>query len=333
MFRLFSPTFRLERLHSRGRAVLGQCGIGAAALLLVSSAASAFVVDLTHPMGAFEPTDGDLTKPNLAKPHGDSVAVPTFGNQTTYEILPKFPTNQGHFHLGRMLVYEHHGTHMDSPGHYINNAETTEQGNPPRKQMHELTASDLIGRAVVIDIASRVQAELDKNGGQPSPDKAVMDFSESSSAVVMPEDIDAVADKLGNGVWLVVNLGWSRFYRDANWSTTPYFNGWNFPGINAAGIDRLIAIEDRKGIRINGIVIDNIGIDTGQGSKGSDDKWSNSFHSHVRGLQRGWKFVENATNLGQLSHARPDSCTIVVGAPKHVGGGGGPSRVLALCDP
>ena len=111
---------------------------------------------------------------------------------------------------------------------------------------------------------------------------------------------------------------------------TPYFNGWNFPGFNAAAIDRLIELEDEKGIRINGIVIDNIGIDSGEGSKGIDDKWSNSFYSHVRGLQRGWKFVENGTNLEQVAMA--GSCTIIVGAPKHVGGGGGPSRVLAMCE-
>jgi kynurenine formamidase len=79
-------------------------------------------------------------------------------------------------------------------------------------------------------------------------------------------------------------------------------------------------------------VADNIGIDSGESAKGEDDKWTNSFYAHVRGLQRGWKFVENATNLGQLSLAKPDSCTLIVGAPKHIRGTGGPSRVLAMCE-
>ncbi len=288
----------------------------------------AFMIDLTHPLGTFNPTDGDLTQPNLSSPHGDSIAVPTFGNQAVYEILPNFPTNQGHFVIGRMLLYEHHGTHMDSSYHYLNSEETT-VGEQRRKLMHEMTADDLIGPAVTIDIGSRVQTELDKNGGNPSPDTAVTDFSDDSPNVIMPEDVDAVADQLDDGVWIVANLGWSRFYRDANWETTPYFNGWNFPGFNNAAIDRLIEIEEKKGIRINGIVIDNIGVDSGESSKGNDDKWSNSFRSHVRGLQRGWKFVENATNLDQVAMAK--NCTIVVGAPKHVGGYGGPSRVLAMC--
>lgn len=290
--------------------------------------ADTFTIDLTHPLGTFSPTDGDLTKPDLSSPHGDSIAVPTFGNQAVMELLPELPTNQGKFVFHRLVLYEHHGTHMDSSWHYQNTPDTVE-GEPKRKLMHEMTADDLIGPAVMIDIGSRVQAQLDKNGGKPSPDTSVMDFGEDSANVVMPEDIDAVADQINDSVWIVANLNWSQFYHDANWETTPYFNGWNFPGFNRAAIDRLIEVEDKKGVRINGIVVDNIGVDTGEGSKGIDDKWTNSFHSHVRGLQRGWKIVENATNLDQVAMA--GDCTVVVGAPKHVGGMGGPSRVLAIC--
>ena len=306
-------------------------GISAMMAFAGGAAAETLVIDLTHPLPTFEPTGGDITKPDLAKPYLDSKPIPTFGIQAVLQIS-EFPTNQGHFDLGRLVLSEHHGTHMDSPGYYINKPETVEKGNPPRKLVHQLEARDLVGPAVYIDISARVQTELDKNGGKPNPDKAVTDFSEGSANVVTPDDIEAVAWQLNNGVWLVVNLGWSRFFYDANWATTPYFNGWNFPGLNRAAIDKLIEIEDRKGIRINGIVIDNIGIDTGEGSKGIDDKWTNSFHSHVRGLQRGWKFVENAANLGLLAMAKPGSCTIVVGAPKHVRGTGGPSRVLAMCE-
>ena len=301
-------------------------GIGASA-----AQAETFLVDLTHPLPTFQPLDGNITEPDLNQPWLDSQPVPTFGIQAVLQIS-EFPTNQGHFDLGRVVWSEHHGTHLDTPGHYINNPDTVEAGNPPRKLAHQLAADDLIGRIVLIDISGRVQAELDKNGGNPSPDMSVTDFSEDSPNVVTADDIGAVADKLGNGVWLVVNLGWSRFYKNADWATTPYFNGWNFPGLNRAAIDKLIEIEDQRGFRINGIVIHNIGIDTGEASKGIDDKWTNSFHSDVRGLQRGWKFVENAANMGQLALAKPDSCTVIVGAPKHVRCPAGPSRVLAMCE-
>lgn len=89
---------------------------------------------------------------------------------------------------------------------------------------------------------------------------------------------------------------------------------------------------DEKGVRIGGIIADNIGIDSGQSAVGDDDKWTNSWHAHVRLLQRGICFVENGADLGKLAMVdNPDACTLVVGAPKHVRGTGGPSRVMAIC--
>ena len=102
--------------------------------------------------------------------------------------------------------------------------------------------------------------------------------------------------------------------------------------MNKAAVDKLIEVMDAKGIVINGIVADNIGIDSGDSAIGIDDKWTDSWYAHVRLLQRGLKFVENAANLGQLALAKPDSCTLIVGAHKHVHGVGGPSRVLAMCE-
>ena len=295
--------------------------------------AETFMVDLTHPIPTFQPTEGDATAPDLTKPHKNSKAIPSFGQQTVF-ALSRFPTNQGHFDLGRLIVSEHHGTHIDSPGHYINDKATLEAGNSnQRKLVDDLGAEDLIGRVVLIDLRGRVQAELDKNGGRPSPDKSVTDFSNSSPNVVGADDIAAVADKLDNGVWLVLNLGWSDFYfQGADFAKGPYINAWNHPGMNKAAVDKLIEVMDRKNVRINGIVADNIGVDSGQSAIGDDDKWSNSWYAHVRLLQRGLKFVENAANLGLLAQARADSCTLVVGAPKHVRGTGGPSRVLAMCE-
>lgn len=305
-------------------------------MLATSSAlAGTFLVDLTHPLPTFHPMQGDPMKPDTGNPWLGSKPIPTFGQQTVLTIA-EFPTNQGKFDIGTVVLSEHHGTHMDTAAHYVNNADSMEPGMmaaKDRKLAHQLEAQDLMGRVVLIDISGRVQAELDKNGGRPSPDKSVTDFSNGSVNVVGPDDIEAVANKLGNGTWLVLNLGWSRFYFDgADFAKDPYVNGWNHPGMNKAAVDKLIEVMDRRGIRINGILADNIGVDSGESAIGEDDKWTNSWHAHVRLLQRGLKFVENAANVGQLSLAKPDSCTLVVGAPKHVRGTGGPSRILAICE-
>lgn len=297
--------------------------------------ADSFTIDMTHPIPTFKPMEGDAMKPDMSQPWLDSKAIPSFGQQTVLSYA-RFPTNQGYFDLGLLVLSEHHGTHMDSSAHYVNNADTQDPANPTadkRKLLHMLNGDDLTGRAVVIDISGRVQAELDKNGGKPNPDKGVTNFSDDSGNAVTAGDVAAVADQLGNGVWVVLNQGWSRFYfQGADFAKDPYINGWNYPGLTPAAVDKLIAIEKQKGIRINGIISDVLGVETGQNSRGSDESWSNSWYAHVVGLQRGWKFVENATNQGQLALAKQGSCTIVVGAPKHVRGAGGPSRVIALCE-
>ncbi len=292
-------------------------------------------IDLSHPIPTFAPSAEDPMKADLSKPYLDSTPIPSFGGQAVFS-LAQFPTSHGHFNLGTLVLSEHHGTHLDSAAHYVNNAESLENGNKPadqRKHTHDLDADDLVGHAVLIDISGRVEMELARNGGVPSPDVAVTDFSNSSANVVSAGDIAAVEEKIDNGVWLVLHTGWSKFFFSGpDFAKDPYINGFNHPGMSRDAVDKLIEIMDRKKVVIGGIIADNIGIDSGQSAVGDDDKWTNSWHAHVRLLQRGVKFVENATNLGQLAMAKnPGKCTIVVGAPKHVAGTGGPSRVLALC--
>lgn len=314
--------------------LIAGCLIGALAMSAPAQAEN-FVVDLTHPIPTFAPMEGDPMKPDMAKPYLDSKPIPTFGQQTVFS-LGKFPTNQGHFDLGTLVLSEHHGTHMDTSGHYVNNEATQSPDNPTadkRKLAHMLDGGDLTGRVVLIDISGRVQAELDKNGGKPSPDKSVTDFSNASGNVVTSADIEAVADKIDTGVWIVLSQGWSRFFfQGADFAKDPYINGWNYPGLTPGAVDKLIEIENAKGVRINGIMSDVIGVETGENSIGKNGDWTDSWYAHVTGLQRGWKLVENGANLGQLAMAKADSCTLVVGAPKHVRGTGGPSRVLAICE-
>ena len=217
--------------------------VSSALVALAASAATAetFTIDLTHPIPTFQPMEGDATAPDMSKPWKNSKAIPSFGQQTVLAIS-EFPTNQGHFDLGRIILSEHHGTHIDSPGHYLNDEATLESGfSNDRKLVDDLGAEDLTGRVVLIDISGRVKGELDKNGGKPSPDKGVTDFSNGSANVVGPDDVAAIADKLDNGVWLVLGLGWSDFYfQGADFAKDPYINGWNHPGMNKAAVDKLM---------------------------------------------------------------------------------------------
>lgn len=324
---------QFETIRKTGTA-LG-LAFGTAALVFSGSTSAMTVLDLTHPIPTFKPSAEDPTAPDLSAPWGNAALHPTFGAHAVLSIS-QFPTNQGYFDIGKLILSEHHGTHLDTSGHFMHNDDVMEPGGIPntdRQLAHQLGAQDLIGKVVLIDISGRVQTELDKNGGRPSPDTAVTDFSNSSVNVVGPDDIEAVADQLEDGVWLVLNLGWGRFFFEGgDFVKDPYINAFNHPGMNKAAVDKLVEIQDAKGIKINGIIADNIGVDSGQSSVGDDDKFSNSFYAHIRLLQRGLKFVENAANLDQLATVDDAStCTVTVGAPKHIRGTGGPSRIFAIC--
>jgi kynurenine formamidase len=292
--------------------------------------ARSLIIDLTHAIPTFQ--QGDVGQADLTKPIGTSRPIASFSSQAVLVTLPNFPTGDGHFGLGRLIIGEHHGTHLDAPVHFNNKPETLEMKPPDRRTTDQLESKDLTGRVVFIDISRRVQAELAKNGGKPSEDLKKTNFSDASGNVVTVADINAVADQLANGVWVVIHTGWSKFYWESGPELAgPYINGFNFPGLSKAAVDRLIEIENQKKIRINGLGADQIQIDTGANA-GAPKFGKGTFPAHVRGLQRGWKFLENMGNTELLAQAKPGSCTLFVGALKHMGGSGGAARIFAQCD-
>lgn len=293
------------------------------------------VIDLTHTVPTYRASADNPTLPDMNQPWTD---VPPFATYGGHAVLGFFemPINLGHIESGRLVMSEHHGTHMNAPNHFVNNEISQEPDGIPmseRKQMHEVPADWLVGPVVVIDISGRVQAELDKNGGVPSPDPSVTNFNNDSASVVTAADIDAVADQIVDGCWIVMNLGWSRFfYGAAGMADSAYINGFNHPGLTPEAVERLLQIAKQRKIRIGGTVIDNISTETGQTAKGEDEKRTNSLTAHVRLLQHDVLMVENAANLDALSEAaKTKNCTLVVGAIKVARGTGAQARVLALC--
>ncbi len=296
------------------------------------------VIDLTHTMPTFKPLKDDPTKADLNQPWLGSKPIPTLDKQTVLTAT-QWGTNQGYFDLVTITIGEHHGTHVDAPSHFVNNAESSEKGGLPRdqiKMMAQVDVKQLVGKIVLIDISARVRKELTKNGGVPSNDISVTDFSESTQNVITVQDIEAVEDQIVDGVWLVFNLGWSQFFNtgETDWAKSPYMNNWNHPGLSRAATDKLIEIMERKKVKIAGIAADNIGLASGESSKGDDDQWSNSWREHVRLQQRQIMILENATNLDELSTAMSKNngnCMLVVGALKNIRSSGSPIRLLALC--
>lgn len=288
--------------------------------------------DFTHKIPTFAPLNGDATKPDLTKAFKDSKAVASFGFQTTRTLKDPFKVQKGFFQWAFFHFDEHYTTHLDSTDHFLN--EDTSK-NADKRSVEEYTLRDLIGPIVYIDISARVTAELAKNGGKPSPNPQVTNFSEATGATVMPADIDKIADKIVDRAWIVVHSGWDKLFvgePPQDPFMHPYINGLNFPGFGKSAVEKLIEIENRKGVRINGIVMDNLSIDSGESGRGSDGKnpFGDGWHAHRLGLTRGWKLLENAAGTGQIAN-ETGACTLIAGAIRLTAGTGAPARVIAAC--
>jgi kynurenine formamidase len=293
-------------------------------------------IDLSHPMPTFAPSKNDATKPDLKQPVNNSTPIAGFYQQAILYPTDKWPTSQGHFNSRAILIQEHNGTSFNAPNHYQNDDSSTEKGAIPssqRKAAHQLGSEQLTGKIMLIDVSKRVKAELAKNSGKPSSDLKVTDFSDNSQATIRATDIRAVADQITDGAWLVGRVGWEKFYFSGteDWNESQYVNGLNHPGFTGEAIEEIINIMNEKNIKISGIAADSFSTDSGQGAKGSDDKWSNAWPAHVRLYQRDILIVENLTNLSLLAQQQGD-CSLMVGALNHVGGTGGPARVMAVCE-
>lgn len=107
-----------------------------------------------------------------------------------------------------------------------------------------------------------------------------------------------------NSGW-AAKLGTPAFRTDAT-------GKFAFPGFSKAATDLL------DGMGVAAIGVDTLSLDPGN---------SADFAVHHAWLPAGRYGVENLANLDQLP---AKGATIMVGAPKHRGGTGGPARVLAV---
>lgn len=291
--------------------------------------------DLTHPIPLFAPTNGDVTKPDLAKPFKDSVPTAGFGFQPTRKMKNPFKTQVGYFQWAEIYLDEHYGTHVDSTDHYQNNPGTLQVSKADDRSTEQYTVKDLVGPIVFIDISERVAKELAKNGGKPSPDAKVTNFQNDSGNTLTVADIEKVEGQIVAGAWIVVRSGWDKFFFGTppqNPFMHPYINGMNYPGFTEEVVKKIIEIEGKKNIRIAGLAMDNLSIDSGHSGRGpTNDAFGRGWYAHQYGLQRGWKFIENATGLGALAGKAPGQCALVLGSLKLVSASGAPARVLAMC--
>jgi len=158
----------------------------------------------------------------------------------------------------------------------------------------EIPVSSLIAPLCVIDIAARAAGDADTQ--------------------VTPDDLKAWIDANGDipdGACVAMHSGWGA---KVNTDGFRNFDGQaqHYPGFHIEAAQMLL--ETGAG----SIAVDTLSLDHGI---------SGDFATHYAWLPAGRFGIENLANLDKVPAA---GATLVVGAPKHKGGTGGPARIFAM---
>lgn len=138
--------------------------------------------------------------------------------------------------------------------------------------------------------------------------------AQEPNATVEAEDIEAWVSANGEvpaGALVAMRSGWAAKLGTPEFRTAAD-GSFAFPGFGKSATDML---ADLGAV---GIGVDTLSLDPGN---------SADFAVHNSWLPSGHYGIENLANLDQLPAA---GATIIVGAPKHRNGTGGPARILAL---
>jgi kynurenine formamidase len=139
--------------------------------------------------------------------------------------------------------------------------------------------------------------------------------AENPDAQVTPDDLAAWVAAHGpvpEGACVAMNAGWAAHLRDARFRGADGEGKLHFPGFHVEAAQMLIEADAA------GIAVDTLSLDHGP---------SGDFATHYAWLPTNRWGIENIAGLDDVPAA---GATIVVGAPKHAGGTGGPARILTL---
>lgn len=174
------------------------------------------------------------------------------------EVLVTVPANG--FYGQRWTFWEHTGTHLDVPAHFIADG----------RQSPEIPLEELVRPLVVIDISARAASDPD--------------------AVVLPGDLVAFERRHGRiprGAVACMYSGWeSRVGSEAAYRNVGADGKQHFPGFGKAAAEWLLAERD-----IAGIGVDTLSLDHGA---------STTFDTHLTVLGADRYGIENLANLAKV---------------------------------
>lgn len=140
--------------------------------------------------------------------------------------------------------------------------------------------------------------------------------ADNPDAQVTPDDIKAYIAKHGpipDKACVAMHSGWSKHMGTDKFRNADSEGKMHFPGFHVEATKMLL--EETKAV---GIASDTLSLDHGP---------SADFATHYAWLPQNRWGIENIANLQSVPAA---GATLVVGAPKHKGGTGGPARIFAM---
>ena len=238
---------------------------------------------------------GGLTaRPVLAQPASRVIDL-------THTLRPDFPTYFGtpQYSAEQIFNFAEHGFNLKELS--INEHTGTHIDAPLHfaadgMSIDEIPVEQLVCPLVVVDIREKAAADAD--------------------AQVTPEDLRAWIAAHGpipGGACVAQLSGWQERVMGDGFRNADEDGVMHFPGFHVEAVQMLLEEAD-----VAGVGVDTLSIDFGP---------SADFITHYTWLPEGRWALEAMANLDQLP---PTGATLVVGAPKHQGGTGGPARLIAL---
>ncbi len=219
----------------------------------------------------------------------------------THELHEDFPTYFGSPQFGRNQKFnyaEHKFNLFDlqMSEHVGTHIDAPLHFSADGNSVAEIPVSSLVAPLCVIDIAARAADDAD--------------------AQVTPDDIKSWVSKNGEipkNACVAMHSGWAAHVNSDKFRNADAEGKQHYPGFHVEAAKMLM--EDTGAMSL---AVDTLSLDHGK---------SADFATHYAWLPTGRFGIENLANLDKVPEK---GATLVVGAPKHKGGTGGPARIFAM---
>lgn len=220
----------------------------------------------------------------------------------THKLSPDFPTFFGvpGISMEQQFNFAEHGFNLFNLAineHTATHVDAPLHFSADGMSVDEIPVSDLVVPLCVVDIAARA--------------------AEDADAQVTPDDLRAwiaANGEIPDKACIAMHAGWATKSGDAAaYVGNDADDVKHFPGFHIEAAQMLL--EETTAVAL---AVDTLSLDHGP---------SSDFATHYAWLPAGRYGIENLAGLGNVPAA---GATLVVGAPTHPGGTGGPARIFAM---